>query len=149
MVRAIVIAGLVAGVIVFALFGSRLLDTAADTTDHPECDLLAGECGWTTEQGEWQVRLQEAEEGAQGMEYVLQVSVPKAPDRFLAVLKGQSMYMGEYPVPLVREAPLEYQARFAAPFCTTGADMIWRIDFQDGQERMENVPWTLVFKAQK
>lgn len=149
MVRAIVIVGLVVGAIVLTLFGSRLLDTTGDTADHPECDLLAGACSWTTEDGEWRLRLQELEEGAQGMEYVLEVSVPKAPDRFLAVLKGQSMYMGEYPVPLVREAPLEYQARFTAPFCTTGADMIWRIEFQDGQERLENVPWTLVFKAQK
>jgi len=149
MVRAIVIVGLVIGAIVLAMLGSRLLDTAKDTADRPECNLLAGACDWTTQEGEWRVSLQEMEEGIQGMEYSLEVSVPKAPDRFLAVLKGQSMYMGEYPVPLVREAPLEYQARFTAPFCTTGADMIWRIDLQDGQETLENVPWTLVFKAQK
>lgn len=94
MVRAIVIVGLVVGAIVLTLFGSRLLDTTGDTANHPECDLLAGACSWTTQDGKWRLRLQELEEGAQGMEYVLQVSVPKAPDRFLAVLKGQSMYMG-------------------------------------------------------
>jgi len=59
------------------------------------------------------------------------------------------MYMGEYPVPLVREESLEYRARFTAPFCTTGSEMIWRIDFQDGQDLIENVPSTLVFRAEK
>ncbi|MET4024802.1 hypothetical protein ABIE59_000307 [Marinobacter sp. MBR-99] len=149
MVRTIVIVGLVAGAIVLALFGSRLFETVDDTAKHPECNLLAGACQWTNREGKWQVTLQELKEGAHGTEYLLQVSVAKAPDRFLAVLKGQSMYMGEYPVPMVRESALEYQARFTAPFCTTGADMIWRIDLQDGQQKLENVPWTLVFKAQK
>ncbi|GGC71526.1 hypothetical protein GCM10011362_20040 [Marinobacter halophilus] len=149
MVRAIVVVSLVIGAIALVVFGPRFLDTTADVAERPPCDLLKAPCEWTTKDGDWRITLVSTEPGTQGMEYRLSVTVPKAPDRFLAVLRGQSMYMGEYPVPLVREQPLEYQARFTAPFCTTGADMIWRIDLQDGQEKLQNVPWALVFQAQK
>ncbi|MFO8141265.1 MAG: hypothetical protein R6T87_05125 [Marinobacter sp.] len=137
------------GTIALMVFGPRFLDTTADVAERPTCDLLKTPCEWTTADGDWRVTLVSTEPGTQGMEYRLSVAVPKAPDRFLAVLRGQSMYMGEYPVPLVRQEPLTYQARFTAPFCTTGTDMIWRIDLQDGQEKLDNVPWTLVFTARK
>lgn len=149
MVRSIVAVSLVIGAIALVTFGWRFMETGTEVEDQPQCNLLEAPCEWTTGDGEWRVELIETGTGTQGMEYRLAVNVPKAPDRFLAVLRGQSMYMGEYPVPLVREEPLSYQARFTAPVCTTGADMIWRVELQDGQEKLKNVPWMLVFRAQK
>lgn len=148
MLRTIVMVSLVAVTIALVVFGLRYMEIAGNAAEQPQCDLLEGACEWTTSEGAWRVTLIATEPSAQGMQYRLLLTVPKSPDRFLAVLRGQSMYMGEYPVPLVREELHEYQARFTAPFCTTGADMIWRIDLQDGQEKLKNVPWTLVFRAQ-
>lgn len=149
MLRAIGVLGGVVVAIALWVFGPQWFDNANQAESQPECDLLSGPCTWEADNGLWQVVLERMEAGDQGMEYQLGITVPKAPDRFLAVLKGQSMYMGEYPVPMERQEPLRYQATFTAPFCTTGADMVWRIDLQDGQKVIENVPWTLVFHAEK
>lgn len=149
MIRAIVTGGLLIAAVAILAFAPDYLNEASNEEKKPPCDLLAGPCSWQTDQGQWQVKLTPGPEGDQGVEYQLQVTVPDAPDRFLAVLRGENMYMGEYPVPLVREESLEYRARFTAPFCTTGSEMIWRIEFQDGQDLIENVPSTLVFRAEK
>jgi len=149
MVRTIVVPGLVLAAIGALVFGPQWLETAGTAEERTECDLLSRACTWETDEGAWRVELSTLEEGDQGMEYRLAITVPEAPDRFLAVLRGQSMYMGEYPVPMERQEPLSYQATFTAPFCTTGAEMIWRIDLQDGQKVLENVPWALVFRAEK
>jgi hypothetical protein len=149
MIRAIVAGGLLIAALAILAFVPGYLQQASNDQHKPPCDLLAGPCSWQTSAGSWQVRLAPGPEGSQGVEYQLQVTVPEAPDRFLAVLRGENMYMGEYPVPLVREASREYRARFTAPFCTTGNDMVWRIDLQDGQDLIENAPSTLVFRAEK
>ncbi|HET8849485.1 MAG TPA: hypothetical protein VFM78_06330 [Marinobacter sp.] len=112
------------------------------------CDLLAAPCQWQTNDGTWRVELARQEESGQGTTYELTVTTPKPPDRFVAVLRGQSMYMGEYPVPLVRETSNGYRARFTAPVCTVSSDgMVWQLDLQDGQQPLENLPYTLVFRT--
>lgn len=70
-----------------------------------------------------------------------------APERFLAVLRGESMYMGEYPVPLMPDDKGGWNARFTAPFCTTGSEMQWRIDLQSGQRPVGAPPARLTFWA--
>ncbi|MGC8118936.1 hypothetical protein [Marinobacter sp. VGCF2001] len=149
MVRAIGVLGLVVGAIVLLALGPGWEESATPAGDRPECKLLSEPCRWETGKGTWRAELTTLKAGDQGMEYRLTVQAPAPPERFLAVLRGQSMYMGEYPVPLSQKAPTLYQATFTAPFCTTGGDMIWRIDLQDGQKVMENVPLTLVFRAEK
>jgi len=149
MIRAVVIGSLLVAAIALLILVPDYLRESGNGEPKPPCDLLSGPCTWTTAEGEWRVALSPGPEGDQGVEYQLEVAVPKAPDRFLAVLRGENMYMGEYPVPLVREQPLQYRARFTAPFCTTGGEMIWRIDLQDGQDLIENGPSTLVFRAEK
>ena len=151
MLRAIVVAGIIVGVISVVLLGSQWLQTAdsdASGNDYPVCDLLAGPCEWQTETGLWKVDLNVMVNGEQGTEYLLSVDAPKALERFLAVLRGESMYMGEYPVPLRREDDGRYSAHFAAPLCTTGSEMVWRIDLQRGQQPLsETVPLKLIFQA--
>jgi hypothetical protein len=159
MLRAIAVAGLILGVVAVAVFGPGMLE---DANQDPEsggakdsapsltrCDLLQeGPCRWSDRSGDWEVSLSEEGEGAQGTEYRLTVVTPERPERFLAVLRGESMYMGEYPVPLGNRVGNEYSARFTAPFCTVDATMTWRIDLQQGQQPIEGIPAKLVFQAE-
>jgi hypothetical protein len=155
MVRGIAVAGLIGGLIAAVIFGSGMLDDAGNAAKNngagpslAECDLLAGPCRWTTPAGDWQVALEALGEGEQGTEYRLTVTTPEQPERFLAVLRGESMYMGEYPVPLASDAGNRYLARFTAPFCTVDASMTWRVDLQQGQAPIDAIPLKLVFEAE-
>lgn len=152
MVRAIVTMGFIAGLISVVIFGSLWLkatDSDAPGSEQPVCDLLAGPCEWEVKSGLWQVELGVTGDEGQGTEYQLTVYAPTAPERFLAVLRGESMYMGEYPVPLRSEGDGSYSARFTAPLCTTGSEMVWRIDLQQGQNALsEPAPLKLVFQTQ-
>lgn len=158
MLRAIAVAGLILGLVAVAVFGPGLLEeadrnlesaNAKESASLVRCDLLNdGPCSWSDGSGEWQISLSELAEGTQGMEYQLTVVTPERPKRFLAVLRGESMYMGEYPVPLGNRAGSEYSARFTAPFCTVDATMTWRIDLQQGQQPIEGIPAKLVFQAE-
>lgn len=145
------VAGIIVSVIFVALFGSRLFQPAeseAPGADKPVCNLLAGPCEWQLQTGLWKVALDVMVDGEQGTEYLLTVHAPGTPERFLAVLRGESMYMGEYPVPLRMDDDGRYSARFAAPLCTTGSEMVWRIDLQQGQQPFPGtVPLKLIFQA--
>ncbi|GGE73383.1 hypothetical protein GCM10011533_27240 [Streptosporangium jomthongense] len=152
MLRAAAVAGFILVLISAAVVGSLWLQGAyneAPVADQPECDLLAGPCDWQTEAGHWQADLKILGDQGQGAEYQLSIRAPLAPERFLAVLRGESMYMGEYPVPLRQIEPGRYSAKFTAPLCTTGSRMVWRIDLQKGQQPMfKTPPLRLVFQAQ-
>ncbi|WP_228340040.1 hypothetical protein [Marinobacter sp. F3R08] len=155
MLRAIVVTGLIAVLVTAGVFGSRMLhDNDGDRKSGNEnavvpCDLLEeGPCVWSTGSGDWKVTLSNLGEGVQGTEYRLTIETPERPERFLAVLRGESMYMGEYPVPLGKVSGNQYSARFTAPFCTVDATMTWRIDLQEGQEPISNIPVGLVFQAE-
>ena len=146
MVRAIVIVGLMGALMSALIVGPRLLKSV-DGSNAPvaqgTCDLMAGPCEWRTDEGQWKVALDLLPDG----QYRLHVVSPLRPERFLAVLRGQSMYMGEYPVPLASQEGGHYQARFAAPVCSTGGDMVWRVDLQQGSEPVPGVPRVLTFQA--
>lgn len=152
MLRAIVVVGFILGLISVIVFGPTWMQTTenkATDTDLPACDLLSGPCDWEAESGQWQVELKTVGDKGQGTEYELRVFAPAAPDRFLAVLRGESMYMGEYPVPLRSEKDGSYSAHFTAPFCTIDSEMVWRIDLQAGQNALsEPTPLKLTFQAQ-
>ena len=153
MLRAIAVTGLILAVVVAGVFGWRLLgdtgETSGGESQTVQCDLLeSGPCQWSNGSGDWQVALNTMGVGAQGTEYQLTVATPERPERFLAVLRGESMYMGEYPVPLGKQSENQYSARFTAPFCTVDGKMTWRIDLQQGQEPIENIPVKLVFQAE-
>jgi hypothetical protein len=155
MLRAIALTGLILGLIAVAVFGPGMLGDAGDDQHRgsgnasARCDLLQeGPCTWSNSSGDWEVSLGKLGEGSQGTEYRLTVATPERPERFLAVLRGESMYMGEYPVPLGNREGSEYSARFTAPFCTVDATMTWRIDLQQGQKPIEDIPLKLVFQAE-
>lgn len=156
MVRGIAVAGLIAGLIAVVIIGQRLSDGSGNNVNQSgngqpvkECNLLAGPCQWTTGAGDWQVNLEVSGEGEQGTEYRLNVTTPERPERFLAVLRGESMYMGEYPVPLGNRGGNDYSARFTAPLCTVDSTMTWRVDLQQGQEPIADIPLKLVFDTER
>lgn len=152
MLRVIVVLGFVLVLVTAAVFGARWLQTPDNgraTAGQPTCNLLGSPCEWETDAGPWKVSLQNTGDEGQGMEYQLTVTTPLAPERFIAVLRGESMYMGEYPVPLRKKHNGQYSAQFVAPLCTTGTEMVWRIDLQSGQRALsESVPWSLVFRSE-
>lgn len=150
--RAIAVIVFIIALILFAVLGMRWLqseDNQAANDSLPVCDLLAGPCEWQMKTGRWKVDLDVLGDEGQGKEYLLTVDTSATPDRFLAVLRGESMYMGEYPVPLRQQEGGIYTAQFTAPLCTTGAEMIWRVDLQKGQNPISKpVPLKLIFQAQ-
>ena len=148
--RALIVLVVMAVLLVAAVFGPRMLRTGGEQPGKvtlEECDLMASACEWDNASGAWSVQLEVDEVGDQGTEYQLTIATDSAPERFLAVLRGESMYMGEYPVLLARSSPGHYSARFTAPVCTTGADMIWRLDLQAGQKALADIPVKMVFRA--
>ncbi|MGF2734819.1 hypothetical protein [Marinobacter sp. DUT-1] len=151
MIRAIAVTGLIIGLVTLLVFGPRFLSSPGtdevSVADQPRCDLLERDCQWEGDEGTWLVELEPLGEGDQGTEFQVTVNAPRAPDRFLAVLRGESMYMGEYPVPLKHQGGETWTARFTAPFCTTGSEMEWRIDLQSAEEPVGGNPMKLTFWA--
>src|SRR5690554_2199614 len=116
MLRVIVVSGFVLGLLAAAVFGSGWLQTSdkqPSAKAQPVCDLLESSCEWETETGMWTVELQVVSDDGQSTEYQLTVATPAAPERFIAILRGESMYMGEYPIPLRLSDAGQYSARFA------------------------------------
>lgn len=148
MLRAVMVVGLMLALLITAVFGPRLLETvepSAATGAKSDCDLDAGPCSWSDLEGNWHVALKPLTD--QDAEYELTVTGAEGPDKLLAVLHGESMYMGEYPVPLSRQGDGRYVARFSAPLCSTGSDMRWRLNLQRGQSSIDTAPFHMVFQA--
>ena len=152
LVRVVVVLGFLVGLItllmiVLALFGPDDSGTGSGTAT-ARCDLLReGPCLWSTDAGDWSASLEIVDDTGDGTAYRLQVTSPESRERFLAVLRGESMYMGEYPVPLGKDTGDTYTAQFTAPVCSTGPEMTWRIDLQEGQKPLDGMPVSLVFQG--
>ncbi|MBO6849635.1 MAG: hypothetical protein JJ867_04040 [Marinobacter sp.] len=154
MLRAIAVVVLISGLIALAVLGPNWLMSTEneDTSSTVVCDLDTGPCQWKMKGSLWVAELERGRVGDQGQEYRLQVHTGASPDRFLAVLRGESMYLGEYPVPLdhtgVDGGIDVWEATFTAPFCTTEPEMTWRIDLQQGNQPMSDLPVKMVFRAE-
>lgn len=157
MLKALVAVLAIAGVVALGVFGPRWLmsgDTGRANHGAVECDILSNTCQWAEQGKSWQARLQKNGIQAEGTEYLLTVQTATNQPRLLAVLRGESMYLGEYPVPMTRagrapdgEGQL-WEARFTAPFCTTDPYMTWRIDLQAGMDKTIDMPVKLTFVAE-
>lgn len=150
MLRAAMIVGLILALVATVVFVPRMLRNNGQEEwggATVPCDLLAERCTWSSRDGQWTVELEVPEEGQPEAQYRLTVVSPEPPEQFLAVLRGESMYMGEYPVPLRRQVDGSYVGRFTAPLCSTGDEMIWRVDLQRGQKPLKGIPVKMVFQA--
>ncbi len=151
MLRAVMVVGLMLVLLVGAVFGPRLLKTDAPelgaSEAKPHCDLDQSDCAWSTDSGDWRVSLAAPKASEQIQEYQLRVESPAPQERLLAVLRGLSMYMGEYPVSLRQQPDGSYLASFQAPLCSAGSDMRWRLDLQSGQAVVGSAPFTMGFRG--
>lgn len=156
MIRGILVAVLLVGLVAAAVLGPRWLmrqsPDAGAADDAQPCDLAeAGHpgCQWQHDGEQWQVRVTELP-SQQGLHrFQLDLQTTATPDRLHAILRGESMYLGEYPVVLkAGERPDHWQATFTAPLCTVQNVMVWRLDLQQrGQQALEGVPFKLIFSA--
>lgn len=156
MLKALVALIAISGVVALGVFGPRWLMSDNDSqsaTGMNSCDVLNDTCLWTQQGNLWDARLVEDGIREDGTEYRLSVTTNMKSQRLLAVLRGESMYLGEYPVPMTRAGLAEdgsgqlWEARFTAPFCTTEPDMTWRIDLQTDMESEADMPLKLTFQA--
>lgn len=118
------------------------------------CNVLKNNCQWSIKGKHWEVQLLKVGREAGNTEYRLRVATEENHPRMLAVLRGDSMYLGEYPLPMTRAGSVDadgkhlWNTRFTAPFCTTDPDMTWRIDLQTSIEVKIDKPVKMVFKAE-
>lgn len=157
MLRALVAVLAIVGVVALGVFGPRWLMSDADGQADQgalKCDLLNDTCQWEQQGSHWSAELEKADVEAEGTVYQLSVTTDESQPRLLAVLRGESMYMGEYPVPMTRAGAAGdgngelWEARFTAPVCTTDPGMTWRIDLQPGMEQEFQMPLKLTFQAE-
>jgi hypothetical protein len=143
--------GLIVGLIAVAVLALSWFDRSNGGKTGQQtsiCNLLQSDCDWQQQGQNWRVSLSDiTTNNDTENNYRLDIVAPGAPQPLLVVLRGESMYMGEYPVPLVRDGN-DYHAEFSAPFCTTGDAMIWRVDLQKGMTPLaDQPPFRLVFQA--
>jgi hypothetical protein len=143
--------GLIVGLIAVAVLALRWFDNLNSEKTAQQtriCNLQQSDCDWQQQGQNWRVSLSDiTTNNDTENNYRVDIVAPGAPQPLLVVLRGESMYMGEYPVPLVRDGN-EYYAEFSAPFCTTGDAMMWRVDLQKGMTPLaDQPPFRLVFQA--
>ena len=101
MLRALVAVLAIACVVALGILGPRWLmseDTAEADQGTVKCDLLNATCHWAQKGKSWHARLQKSGVQAEGTEYHLTVKTDGNQPRMLAVLRGESMYLGEYQI---------------------------------------------------
>jgi hypothetical protein len=143
--------GLIIVLIAVAVLALRWLESSNSEKTEQQistCNLQKTDCDWPQQGQNWRVSLSDiTTNNSTENNYRLDIVAPGAPQPLLVVLRGESMYMGEYPVPLVRTGK-HYYAEFSAPFCTTGNAMNWRIDLQKGMAPLaDQPPFKMVFQA--
>jgi len=118
------------------------------------CDVLEDNCLWRIDGKHWEAQLSKVGHEAGNTEYRLSVATEENHPRMLAVLRGESMYLGEYPVPMTRSGGADadgkylWDTRFTAPFCSTDPEMTWSIDLQTSIDVKIEKPVKMIFRAE-
>lgn len=153
MFRGLTVVIIIVGLIALLVLGPRYLrhvsePSEGDAAEVATCDLDFQSCEWSTVDGTWSLSLVEA--GAGGSGRILTVEVPPGvveDQPLIAVLKGHSMYMGEYPIPLSPNGPSgQLTGNIDPPVCSQDPDMIWSVTLRAGQTPIE-MNTTAIFQA--
>ncbi|UDL07096.1 hypothetical protein [Marinobacter sp. CA1] len=152
MLRGIAIAALIIAILAAAVLGPRWLmrQTPEDTGQGPisSCNLITEDCQWQSDGDQWQLALKELAFVNGQHHYHIELTTTANPERLHGVLRGESMYLGEYPVPLSATGEAgRWETRFTAPLCTVQDTMVWRIDLENRSGPLKNVPFRLIFEA--
>ncbi|WP_166263854.1 hypothetical protein [Marinobacter caseinilyticus] len=150
MLRAFIVVAVMVALLALAVLGPKWLmsSSGSDPGTVPTCELLTQGCEWSGPQGEWQAELVRLAADAGGDRLQLTIETSAQPGRLAAVLRGETMYLGEYPVPLrASRGNHRWQAVFTAPFCSVDANMTWRLDLLSDGVPVTSVPYTLAFNA--
>lgn len=111
----------------------RLMPDQALTETEESCDPLTRSCDWSDSDGDWKVSLQRQHSEGTARQLRLEVKATAAVSGLTAILRGETMYLGEYPVPLTPgDTAGVWQANFTVPVCTLDDRMLWRIDLYHG-----------------
>ncbi|BES71470.1 hypothetical protein RE428_24880 [Marinobacter nanhaiticus D15-8W] len=149
MLRGLLVVVCIAGLVAAIIFGPRYLAsedawvTASHEANAPVCDLDAGTCRWGEGANTWSLDLERTGPApTDALQLVLSVPAGAAKgQRMVAILEGQSMYMGQYPVALQQGSPdgnrLRLHAEFQAPLCTVDPDMTWKLTLKRGTEALD------------
>ncbi|MGP4844188.1 hypothetical protein ACTXGQ_08650 [Marinobacter sp. 1Y8] len=146
MLRSLVAVLFIALVVGAAVLGSRWLaqNSNNEASALKTCHLGQQDCRWAANGSDWQMSLSRKPDSRK---MTLKVTTSAAPERLLAVLSGESMYMGQYPVPLTKTSVDTYHAEFNPPICTTGSDMRWKISMKANGEDVNSDSLVPVFEA--
>lgn len=119
-------------------------------SDQPGCDLMQGNCSWETESAQWQVSLSRLPDEQGSLRFRLAVDTTEEVERMHGVLRGESMYLGEYPVLLSKNAEDgTWLGTFTPPVCTVQDVMVWRIDLEIPGNPEFRQPQRLLFEVHR
>ncbi|WP_339799538.1 hypothetical protein [uncultured Marinobacter sp.] len=148
----IVILGLLVALMVFGpgyLEQDTLNQTSGspDWIELPECRPLVESCRWGSGEDQGEITLERIGDSPSGPELRLTLNYPGAVTSPLLILKGESMYMGEYPLRLQRLAGGQrFRVTFTPPFCSTDPHMTWRAELSDDGDRLA-IPFRILFQG--
>ena len=148
MFRSLVVAVLIVGIgasalVLYRWWGGHAGDQPASMVHRDNaCYPLDQACHWQTDAGRASVSMDRLD----GNQLAMTVELPAASGPVIAVLTGESMYMGEYPLRLEQVDTGVYQTQFVPPFCSTGADMVWRVNLRAGPRDI-TPPVALLFRS--
>lgn len=146
MLRGLIVVLFIILIVGAAVLGPRWLALQGENETGAAEPCLAAQqtCRWNTNGDDWQLALSQRSGAGK---ITLKVTTSTMPDRLLAVLSGESMYMGQYPVPLTKVAANTYRAEFTLPICTTDPDMRWQISLKANGEDVNSGALIPVFNA--
>ncbi|MDX1634093.1 MAG: hypothetical protein R3280_05630 [Marinobacter sp.] len=131
--RSVLVGALLVTLIAVVALGPRWLlsDRAGKVESQNVCDPTLEACVLSTADGHWQVRLEPV--AGESRRLRLTVRAPEPLAGLTAILRGESMYLGEYPIRLAAaDGDTTWQASFTVPVCTLDPRMLWRVYLYQG-----------------
>ncbi|WP_092024080.1 hypothetical protein [Marinobacter zhejiangensis] len=119
-------------------------------TDQPACNLAHEPCTWDVDGSHWQASLTQLPDEQGSARFRFSIKTNATIERMHGVLRGESMYLGEYPVLLTySDSEQEWQGVFTPPVCTVQDIMVWRIDLELPGRPALNAGQRLLFEVHR
>ncbi|SDW66139.1 hypothetical protein [Marinobacter mobilis] len=153
MIRGVVVVLVLIGMLtVISVAPKWLMGLSEDGAEsgQPSCNLMEGTCAWEADGTPWQASLTRQSDEESGERFHLTVNTSAEIERMHGILRGESMYLGEYPVLMNQnQAAGGWQGTFTPPVCTVQDVMVWRIDLEIPGNTQFRQPQRLLFEAHR